>query len=89
LITIEPSIAFPRARLLSDFFISWLNSFDATTSPSFTIVGFGFGSWIQILSVPGIGATILSDFDFNESAISLASHSIVEILIHSSGLILI
>ena len=53
------------------------------------MAGFGFGNWIQILSVPGIGATILSDFDLSERAISFANHSIVDILIHSSGLILI
>ena len=53
------------------------------------MLGFGLGICIPTLSVPGIGATILSDFDFKESLISFAKFSIEEILIHSDGLILI
>gem|GEM_PF-2054314 len=89
LMMIEPSIAFPSGRLLSDFFISATKSEVFNTSQSLTIIGFGLGNWIPTQSVPGIGATILSDLDFNDNAISLVNHSIVEILIHESGLILI
>jgi hypothetical protein len=47
------------------------------------------GTCIHIESVHGIGATILKNLDFKDNFISLYNHSIVEILIHSSGLILI
>jgi len=49
----------------------------------------GLGTCIHTESVHGIGATILKNLDFKDSLISLYNHSIVEILIHSSGLILI
>ena len=84
-----PSIPFPRERLVEFFFICIENSSVLIISPSLTIEAFGLGIWIPIISVPGIGAIILSDFDFNESLISLLSPSIAEILIPSSGLILI
>lgn len=89
LMTTAPSIAFPSARLLSDFFISLANSLDHNTSPRRTITGFGFGNWIPTQSVPGIGAMILTDLDLRESEISLVNHSIIASLIPSSGLILI
>ena len=89
LMMIDPSIAFPSARLLSDFFISLANSVVLNISPRHTITGLGFGNWIPTQSVPGIGATILNDLDFKESAISFVRLSIVDILIPSSGLILI
>jgi hypothetical protein len=89
LIITDQSIAFPSERLVSSFFISASNSFDHRISHNFTIVGFGFGSWIPTQSVPGIGATILSDLHLSDNAISFVSHSIVAILIPDSGLILI
>jgi hypothetical protein len=58
-------------------------------SQSFTIFGFGLGICIPTKSVPGIGAIILSDLDFNESFISSARFSIAAIFIPSAGLILI
>ena len=84
-----PSIAFPSARLLLDFFISLVNSVALKTSPRRTISGLGFGNWIPTQSVPGIGATIRTDLDLSDNEISLDNHSIVESLIPSSGLILI
>ena len=89
LIIIDQSIAFPRARLLSDFFISAVNSCEFKISPSLTITGLGFGSWIPTQSVPGIGATIRTDLDLSDNEISLDRLSIVDNLIPSSGLILI
>ena len=44
LMIIDPSIAFPSERLLSDFFISLVNSVDHNISPRRTISGFGFGN---------------------------------------------
>lgn len=58
-------------------------------SQSFTIFGFGLGIWIPTLSVPGIGAMILSDLDLRESLMSFSRFSIAEILIPWEGLILI
>lgn len=89
LIMTVPSIAFPSARLLSDFFISLINSVVPKISPRRTVTGFGLGNWIPTQSVPGIGATILTDFDFNDNEISLERLSIVDNLIPSSGFILI
>ena len=89
LITIDPSIAFPSERLVSFFFMLSANSDELRTSPSLTIVGFGFGICIHTASVPGIGAMILIDFTLSDEAISFLSHSIVDILIPASGLILI
>ena len=85
----DPSIAFPRARLLSDFFISLVNSVVFTISPRCTISGLGFGNWIPTQSVHGIGATIRTDLDLSDKEISLDNHSIIDNLIPSSGLILI
>jgi|GEM_PF-5172940 len=59
------------------------------TSPTLTIIGLGLGTCIPTESVPGIGATILKNLDFRDNLISLYNHSIVDILIHSSGFILI
>ena len=89
LMMMVPSIAFPSARLLSDFFISAANSLEPRTSPRRTISGFGFGNWIPTQSVPGMGATILTDFDLSDNEISLDNPSIIDNLIPSSGLILI
>lgn len=89
LITIDPSIAFPRERLVSFFFILSAKSAELKISPSLTIVGFGFGICIPTASVPGIGAIILIDFTLRDEAISFLSHSIVDILMPASGLILI
>jgi len=86
---IDQSIAFPSARLLSDFFISLANSVVLNISAKCTISGLGFGNWIPTQSVPGIGATIRTDFDLSDNEISLDNPSIVESLIPSSGLILI
>lgn len=44
LIIIDQSIAFPSARLLSDFFISLANSVVPKISARCTISGFGFGN---------------------------------------------
>jgi len=89
LIMIDPSIAFPSARLLSDFFMSLANSVVLKISAKCTISGLGFGNWIPIQSVPGIGAIILTDLDLRESEISFVKLSMVESLIPSSGFTLI
>lgn len=89
LMMIDQSIAFPSARLLSDFFISLANSEVPRISARCTISGLGFGSWIPTQSVPGIGATIRTDLDLSDNEISFDNHSIVASLIPSSGFILI
>jgi len=86
---IDPSICFHNVRFVSDDFISSWNSLELNISHILTMVGFGFGSWIPTVSVPGIGAIILRDFDFNDNLISFANHSILDIAIPASGLILI
>ena len=89
LMMIDPSMAFPSARLLTDFFISLVNSLVLRISPRRTMTGFGLGNWIPTQSVPGIGATILTDFDLSDKEISLERLSMVDNFIPSSGLILI
>jgi hypothetical protein len=87
--TTDPSIAFPSDRLVSFFFMLSANSDELRMSPSLTIVGLGFGICIHTASVPGIGAMILMDFTLRDDAISFFNHSIVDIFIPASGLILI
>jgi hypothetical protein len=52
-------------------------------------VGCGLGNCIHTESVPGIGAIILRDLDFNDNLISFVSASIFDIVIPASGFILI
>jgi hypothetical protein len=86
---IDPSIPFQSARVVSDFCIHFWNSVDDSISHKQTIFGFGFGIWIPIQSVHGIGATILTDFVRSESLILSIKFVMAEILIHSASLILI
>ena len=88
-IAIAPSIPFQSARVVSDFCIHFWNSVEDNISHRQTIFGFGFGIWIQMQSVPGIGATILTDFVRSESLILSIKFVIAEIFIHSANLILI
>ena len=88
-ISIAPSIPFPSARVVSDFCIHFWNSREANISHRQTVFGFGFGIWIPIQSVPGIGATILTDFVRSDNLILSIKLVIAEILIHSANLILI
>ena len=88
-IAIAPSIHFQSARVVSDFCIHFWNSREANISHRQTVFGFGFGIWIPIQSVQGIGATILTDFVRSESLILSIKFVMAEILIHSASLILI
>jgi hypothetical protein len=88
-IAIAPSIHFQSARVVSDFCIHFWNSREANISHRQTVFGFGFGIWIPIQSVHGIGATILTDFVRSDNLILSIKFVIAEILIHSANLILI
>ena len=88
-IAIAPSIPFQSASVVSDFCIHFWNSVEDNISHRQTIFGFGFGIWIQIQSVHGIGATILTDFVRSDNLILSIKFVIAEILIHSASLILI
>jgi hypothetical protein len=84
----DQSIHFQSVKFVASFCIHFWNSSDAMISCKRTIFGSGFGIWIQTVSVPGIGATILNDFDFKDNLISFANDSIFEIATQASGLIL-
>lgn len=88
LITVDQSTALPNDRLVKLFFICVAKSADPNTSPSLTMLGLGFGICIHTVSVPGIGAIILSDLVLSDEDISSLSDSIEESLIPASGLIL-
>ena len=88
-IAIAPSIPFQSASVVSDFCIHFWNSVEDNISHRQTIFGFGFGICIQIQSVHGIGATILTDFVRNDNLILSIKFVIAEILTHSASLILI
>ena len=86
---IAPSIPFPSARVVSDFCIPFWNSVEDNISHRQTVFGFGFGIWIPIQSVHGIGATILTDFVRSDNLILSIKFVIAEILIHSASFSLI
>ena len=88
-IAIAPSIHFHNANVVSDFCIHLWNSRDDNMSHKQTIFGLGFGIWIQIQSVHGIGATILTDLVRRDSFMLSIKLVTAEILIHSANLILI
>jgi hypothetical protein len=88
-IAIAPSIHFHKASVVSDFCIHFWNSREDNISHRQTIFGLGFGICIQIQSVQGIGATILTDFVRRDNFILSIKFVTAEILIHSASLILI
>ncbi len=86
--TVDPSTDLPNDRLVKLFFMCPAKSAEPRTSPSLTMLGLGFGICIQTVSVPGIGAMILSDLVLSDEDISSLSDSIDDSLIPASGLIL-